>query len=286
MTPPKFVSLDPVRQRAHGWRRHGGYPFAARQSLVAVLLNELSALLPTYPLAFARLAKGSYQFVALTGLHQSANLFVGADGRWLADYVPSQLRAYPFALLPLPGETENKFALGFDQSSGQYRETPDEAAGELRFFDEHGQMQPFMRELFEFMKASLSGMRLTQRAADALAHANLLTAWTLPADPHNPEAKAHQGLYRVDEAALNALKGPALETLLQANALPLAYGQLLSMARIRRLYQLLTANQPNAAPAKAAPSPEPAATLPPELATLLGETQDSGTLNFDWLTKK
>ena len=101
----------------------------------------------------------------------------------------------------------------------------------------------------------------------------------------NPDAKAHQGLYRINEAALNALKGPALETLLQANALPLAYGQLLSMARVRQLLKLQTLNQPNTAPAQAAP-PEPAAALPPELASLLGQTQDSGTLNFAWLTKK
>ncbi|MFW6380351.1 MAG: SapC family protein, partial [Halorhodospira sp.] len=51
------------------------------------------------------------------------------------------------------------------------------------------------------------------------------------------------GLYRVDEARLNALEGAALERLRDAGALPIAYAQLLSTGQRRRLEALAQVRQ-------------------------------------------
>ena len=47
-----------------------------------------------------------------------------------------------------------------------------------------------------------------------------------------------QGLYRIDEARLNALSAPALKEIQAAGALAMAYSQLLSMQHLPTLGQL------------------------------------------------
>lgn len=232
------VPLNPVLHRTHGWHRQNDFAFAARQTAVAVVLNELTALLPAYPLAFVRNSAGKYQLAALLGLYQGENLLIDDSGLWSETYVPSLFRAYPFILGQSDGDTDaRKFMLCFDHGSGLYREHPNVIAADERFFDDAGELQPFMRRLMEFLTASISAQRQTQTAVDALVQANLLMPWDIaPArEPAEPQPLA--GIYRINEAALNSLPGPALETLRQANALPVAYAQMFSMPRLRGLHQ-------------------------------------------------
>ena len=272
----RFLPILPDQHRAHGWRRHGGSAFAARQPLVTVVLNELTALAPVYPLAFARMPGGSHQLVALTGLHSADNLFVAPDGRWLAPYIPGQFRSYPFALAPLAAATPAKLMLCFDHGSGLYRESPDPQQGEERFFNDAGQAGPFMAGLIEFLDATVKASALTQRAVDALADADLLVPWQWAADPQFPDAQPLAGLYRINEPALNALKGPALETLLQTRGLLVAYAQLLSMARLGTLRDMhaARARAQSATPATA-----------PSIDALFGEDKAGGTISFAGLDK-
>ncbi len=243
MTHP-FLLLDAKQHRQHGWKRSTDFRFSQAHAWAPLLVAEISRALAVFPMAFVRPSAGEYQLVALLGMHKGHNLFVDSAGKWIGDYIPSHYRAYPFSMIETLQGDKRVYGLGFYQRSGLYRESPNPEQGEERFFDDEGKLQPFMEKLLTFLKATTVSHRQTQTAVGALAQAGLLIPWHLPAEEPQADQPPLQGLYRIDEKALTALKGPALETLHRAGALAIAYGQLFSVSRINLLRTLLKLKQP------------------------------------------
>jgi hypothetical protein len=112
----------------------------------------------------------------------------------------------------------------------------------------------------------------TQAAIDALAAAHLIQPWPLAIEQDQQNVPV-TGLYRVDEAALNALENEAFLALRPSGALTLAYAQLFSMnqlAVLQKLVQVQTKlNQPAPAPAQGFAGIKG-----------IGLSQDGGSLKF------
>lgn len=236
----EFVLLS-SREHAHmGWKPLGSFQFAAPLAMVPVALPEITALLPVYPLALFRGARSArLQLVALTGLESGHNLFVAQDGRWTAPYVPQSVQLYPFAL-HAHAQVSQAVSLGFVVASGAWRDHPQESAGECRFFQDDGKPSPALQAKITKLQASMRAQHWTNQAIAALAEHDLLEPWpgAQPDDAISPLLDAEAGLYRVNEARLNSLSGDALKALQQANALVLAYAQLLSLGRLEVLQRL------------------------------------------------
>lgn len=243
---PELTPLSSSQHRTHGWNRNHQYAFAAGDAVAPLLIGEIPAVLPYYPLAFARRPDGSCWFVALQGLHSGQNLFLSPKGEWQAGYIPGVYRGYPFALAKLEGDEQNRMALCFDRASGLYRENPNPVAGEERFFDDAGTPTPQFEKIRAFLSATTANRELTNRATAALEAAGLLEPWRLPLENPESERPLLQGLLRVNEVALNALDGQVLHTLREANALAVAYAQIFSTPRLgllRRLHNLRAPQQ-------------------------------------------
>lgn len=236
-----WLSLNPDVHAQAGWRRFTSYAFAAREARTPVLMAELTQVLPWYPLAFVprpERAPTCYHLVALLAPHPGQNLYLAADGRWLAPYVPSQFRAYPFAL----GETGG---LAIDRASGLFADPA--AAGMTRFYGSDGGLTETTARIIEFLQQRRDGLVLTQRLVDQLAAHGLLAPWPLRWQPTgSPETI--DGLWRVDEERLRTLAPGAYAELAHSGALGLAYAQLFSEARIGDLHQRAR-RQPTAADA-------------------------------------
>ena len=113
------------------WQPFADYRHAAKVSAVPLSLAELPRATMTLPIALMRRA-GRVFPAALLGLTPKRNLFVAADGRWIAGYVPAALRTYPFQLV---GGKDKQVYLAVDVDSGLVSDGP---AGEP-FFAEDGQ---------------------------------------------------------------------------------------------------------------------------------------------------
>ncbi len=153
-------------------------------------------------------------------------------------YVPSRYRGYPFAVSA--GEGHGEPTLCFDRTSGLYRETPNLSQGEERFFDEKGNLTPFMQQLTQFLGQCQRNRHQTRQAAQQLADQGLLIPWTPDVPEAISEPKPLQGLLRVDSAALQNVRGATLEALMQSRALELAFAQqhaLLRLGPLRALYR-------------------------------------------------
>jgi hypothetical protein len=258
----RLIPLNSAQHRHQGWARLPDHSFAAADPVAPLLLAELPMAVTAFPLAFARQSSNKALLVAVLGLQSSQNLLVDPQGRWQAEYMPACYRAYPFSLQRVSGE-DQRLLLCISEQSGLLRESPDPAKGELRFFDDVGGLLPHMQERLKFLETCAANTQMTQAAVDALDAAGLLQP--------NPVLK---GLLRIDEAALGRLSAAQLLVLRDANALPMAYAQLLSMPRMATLQRLLALRQL----AGAAESAKPDLSLVEKMF----EPGQSDTLHFNW----
>jgi hypothetical protein len=165
--------------------------------------------------------------VAVLGVEPNRNLFVGEDGRWLGGYVPAALRGYPFVL---GRGADGRQMLCVDEASALVTDGPE---GE-RFFEDDATLSPAVRQTLDFLTRIEQSRVVTATACGVLQGRNLIEPWPITLKTHQAERRI-EGLFRVNEGALNALEDDAFVSLRKAGALPLAYAQLLSMQQLRVL---------------------------------------------------
>ena len=160
------------------------------------------------------------------------NFFIGPAGQWLGAYVPAGLRGCPFRLARVEGAEES--ILCIDEDSGLVVDA--DGTGE-DFFDTDGNPSPANKTMLDFLLEIERNRALTDMAVAALAETGLIQPW-----PFNvklaDQATPINGLFRIDESAMNALDDADFLKLRKSSALPLAYMQLLSMALVAVFEQL------------------------------------------------
>ena len=121
------------------------YRFAAHVNSVPLLASEIVPASADYPVVFTVTPDGAVP-VAVLGLQEGANLFVGEDGQWLGGYVPAFLRRYPFVFSTEDGG--ERLTLCIDES---YAGCNREDRGE-RLFDADGEHTLRLKSVLEFLK--------------------------------------------------------------------------------------------------------------------------------------
>jgi hypothetical protein len=223
-----FKLITPEAFGERRWRRFTDVGFAARDILSTLVLPELPRAMLHMPVALTPHGEG-YVPAALQGLDKDENLFVGASGRWLGGYMPAAYRAYPFAFTDAG---DGRRLLCFDEDSGLLTDGEGEA-----FFDESGEASEVVRGVVDFLSKLSAARTRSRQCCDLLARHELIVPWPARVTVAGRE-RVLNGLYRIDEAALQTLPADALAELRDGGALPLIYCQLLSMQNLGRLVQL------------------------------------------------
>ena len=226
---PDIRPIDAAAHADMGFAPSPDYLHSRARDRVPLLIAELPTALMVYPLAFAP-DEGRLRLVAVLGLRAGQNDCLGAGGRWRTGYVPSALRAWPFAALP---GGDGAVTPGFDHDSGLWRDSPDPARGEERFFDIDGQPGDRLQKMAVFLQHCAANQAVTDAAAGELERAGVLVPWRFPEALSGDSPPG--GLLRVDQGALNALAPAALARLRDANGLSLAYAQVFSVPRLQIL---------------------------------------------------
>lgn len=248
-----MADFQPINYERHGlkrWQSYSSYTFAAGEAVCALVAQEFPKAALAMPIGFVVDGEG-FTPVAVMGLTSGQNLYVAADGRWLSSYIPAPYRGYPFRL----GETEqNDQVLCVDEASGLLSDTLG-----TPFFNEDQSPEKGVLEMLDFFVAVESNRALTRQACAVLNKHQLIQPWVITVQDQENEQQV-EGLFRIDEAALNALPAEALAEVRDANALALAYCQLLSMQHLQALGKL--AHERN------------------EAERAMGFGQDNGTFSF------
>ena len=236
----EFRPVTRDRHGKHRCLRISSYAFASRDAAAPLVSHEMQRAVLFLPTAFVQ-QEGRCVLVAVQGLTPGRNLLVTADGQWAGGYVPATYRAYPFRLA---NTDDGRRILCVDEGSGLL--TQDASQGEP-LFAEDGQLAKPVTEIMEFLSQIHAAQAETARACTALKEHDLLRPWQIELKGGTGDPRKVQGLFCVNEKALNALPAAALTALRDAGALKLAYTQLLSMQHLPMLGKLAQGQAQSAA---------------------------------------
>src|SRR5690606_25788129 len=227
-----MAKLQVVSKELHAgkrWQRYASYSFATGDSVAALVAQELPRACMTLPIGFISVNDG-YVPVAVQGLAAGKNLLVAPDGRWLGGYVPAAYRGYPFAL----ANTDNgqQQVLCIIEDSGLISDDTGEA-----FFGEDEKPTQAVTDVLNFLGQIAANRVATKQACAVLQKHNLIQPWPIKVQAEGGEQNV-QGLFRIDEAAMNQLDPEPLAELQKSGALPMAFCQLLSMQHLAKLGKL------------------------------------------------
>jgi hypothetical protein len=111
----KYIPINTAQHQEACWKRFNSYIHAATDVLVPLMVTELPRAQQSLPISFTKV-NDKVVPAAVLGIAQGKNLFVAPNGRWVAGYVPAQLRSYPFRLAHT--EDAKQQVLCFDEDSG------------------------------------------------------------------------------------------------------------------------------------------------------------------------
>ncbi|MBK1664077.1 SapC [Rhodospirillum rubrum] len=232
-----FKTIHPLSVARHGKLRLkpvSDYRFAAQEAVIGLVGAEIHKAIHAFPIAFLRSAHAggtSCQMVGLLSVTPGQNLLVSPDGRWLGDYIPAALRAYPFVLARSQEDADTRLPC-LDEDCGLLSESEGQP-----LFSEDGQLSDFSRRIIDFLTATERNREATQKGVDVLEKAQLFTPWSLQVVIQK-QTKAIEGFHVIDETKLNQLDDETWLALRRAGVLPLIYGHLLSLNRTDLLGQL------------------------------------------------
>lgn len=161
----RVVGLNPAQHGGLMLDRSQGYGFAAGAATIPLGLGEFALAARHYPIVFA---SGPVPVpLALVGISERGNLFLGADGAWAAGaYVPAYVRAFPFIFVEDPARHTTFVAIEDGAAClGTER-------GEMLFED--GKPTPVLSEAVQFCAAVRDNLAAAGAFARALDEAGLL----------------------------------------------------------------------------------------------------------------
>jgi SapC protein len=232
-----LIALSRTEHENKSWARHSSYEFAAQQTLAVLVASELPKAIMHLPVAFTRV-QDQFRPAAVLSFEENRNLFVTKEGKWIGGYIPAAFRAYPFAL----ANTENdEKILCFDDANGLL---VDGSEGEP-FFDSEGNPSAPTKQILDFLQQVDADRQRTDAMCASLEKHGLIEAWPINVNTEAGEKKI-EGLFRINEAALNSLPDEAFLDVRRSGALAMAYMQLISMSHlplIGKLYEAHAANE-------------------------------------------
>ncbi|MTH99879.1 SapC family protein [Roseibium sp. RKSG952] len=231
-----MADIQPISRERHQnrrWLRFNNYDFARSQAIAPIVAAEFPKAVHAFPVGFLKNGEAFFP-AAVLGIEAGKNLYVGPDGRWIGGYTPATFRGFPFRI----GQTENgNQLLCIDEDSGLITEGPD---GEP-FFNEDGSMSEELSKILDFLGTTYRNRNATAKVCDMLASKNLFIDWPVTVKT-SEGAQTLEGLFRINEEALNKLSAEDFEEVRRSGALPLIYAHLLSMQHLQLLARLAEAH--------------------------------------------
>ena len=235
-TMPLFYrQIEPFEVERHGTLRFlpspPDYRFAAGATVIPLLISELAPAIRHYPLVFLPATGDSGEsgptLAAVVGLGNGRNLFIDTEGQWRSDtYIPAYVRRYPFHAMRV--ETQSDPILAIDASyPGAEKGDP--------LMDGEGKPSSFMESMLTLTREYLATAEVTDGMVRALYQAGVMEEGEITLHAVTGQSHRLNGFLQVNEGKLRALGLDALVALQQADALGLAYAQLLSMVNFAHL---------------------------------------------------
>jgi hypothetical protein len=240
------VPMSVARHGRHSVQAGADYSFARGINSIPVVAAEFAAAARDHSIVFAGPDDAPMPFLVL-GLQRGQNLYVGADGRWNAHYVPAFARRYPFVFAMEPdGE---RAVLCVDES---FPGLNTEGRGQ-RLFGDDGKPSEYTSNMMKFLQDYQSQVALTRRFGQRLAELKLLDPMQAQLTGAGGERAQVTGFKVVSRERLKQLDGAVLSELARSDGLELLFLHLQSLGNFNELrdrFARIAAAQPAAATAQ------------------------------------
>ncbi len=230
----KPVALDREKHRQLKVSATGSFGFAGKANSLYLAGVEFNEACKEFAIVFTRVGSGRTVPVAMLGLRSRENLFVDADGKWDAGYIPAFVRRYPFVLAELPGRAE--MAVCVDEAFAGLNASEGEA-----LFDPKGGDTPFLLNAVDFLRRYQAEYLRTEAFCQRLEQAGLLMEMNARADLLDGRSFTINGLLIVDEKKLLALPQATVLSLFRAGELHLISMHLVSLSNMQKLVDRMAA---------------------------------------------
>ena len=245
--PLFYNALEPLSSDTHAafkLRSIDNAPFLIHQHAIPVTVDEFISAQRSLPIVFT---SGDDSIpIALMGLNEGVNVFVGEDGKLIDEnvYVPAYIRRYPFMLARLHPDAE-ELSLCFDPTAeaiGAYEE------GEPLFVDgkptETVQAVLGFNEQFEQAGMRTANFMKEVREMDLLMEGEVSLQLAGYEKPF-----IYRGFQMVNEEKLNDLRGDQLRKIQKSGLLPVIYAHLFSLSVLPQIFdrQVRLGKQPDLA---------------------------------------
>ncbi len=229
-----FEKIAPINKDLHAQKRVKeivSFDFAAKFHVAYVTLQEFTRAAAIYPVVFLEdKQKDEFRPVVLLGLKPGVNVFVDANGKWQASYIPAVIRRYPFTLAP--GGVDGQYIVCIDEQSSLVSETEGAA-----LFDISGTPTQVIDNVKRYLSELQQMEVATHECCTFLAKHNMFT----PLNMRVREAsgvKDIAGCYVINEERLNNLSDELFLEIRSKRYLPAIYAHLISLAQTERLVKL------------------------------------------------
>lgn len=224
-TSQKLVAVSPQSHGARYWRRFESYGFARATHCVDIVMAEVAPAASAFPLVFRKRQddRGIDPVALLSFGSSEPTPFVTNDGNWRGTYVPSALRAHPFAAQFT--DKAGEMTLLVDEASGLITQDPNDQP----FFDADGTPATALEKVIEFFRTRARSALQTQKACRALQTAELFTPLR---DFAGMDQADLDRLYTINAERLDALSDDSLPDLWHSGALRLAEAHRVSLCHV------------------------------------------------------
>ena len=232
--PLFYNGLEPLSSEAHAdWRLNPqeSAPFLVGQHAIPITVEEFPLVGRMMPVIFSI---GDDPIpLALMGLNEGVNVFVGDDGRVTEPYmyIPAYIRRYPYMLARLSPEAQ-ELSLCFDPTSTALGK---DGTGPALF--EGGQPSAATKEILGFAEQFEQAGQRTQQFMKELKELDLLLDGETTIQPEGAaQPFVYRGFQMVNEEKLQNLRGDQLRKMMQSGMLPLVHAHLLSLSLMRDVF--------------------------------------------------
>lgn len=215
---------------------NGDFSFASKTNSVVLAGVEFAEAAKQYPIVFAAAGNGKIVPVALLGLRNAENLFVDADGKWDAKYVPAFVRRYPFVLAE--GGKEGELAVCIDEAYAGFNTEEGES-----LFQEDGSNSPMLDKALKFLGEYQAQYAATEKFVAALQELDLFQTLNARVDLTDGRQFALTNFMVVDERKLLGLKQKDAMNLFKEGKLAWVYAHLISLSNMSRMLERIPADE-------------------------------------------
>ncbi len=216
------VPVSAARHARHSLAPAPDHAFSAEVNAVPLMAVEFLRAATEYAIVFTQSGE-EIMPAAVLGVRDHQNLYLSADNKWQADYVPAFIRRYPFVF---SSSTDGKtLTLCIDE---KHPGVNTEGRGE-RLFGDDGKPTPYVERVLKFLQEYQAQFERTRAFCKRVQALGLLEPMQAQVTTPKGEKLSLNGFLSVSREKLRALDGEALATLARTDELELLYLQLHAM---------------------------------------------------------